>query len=118
MGGYSSILLFVMLAAMVSSAFAVLPVFLARKKDSAGKLSSYECGFDQGSAPESSTFDIKFCVVAILFVVFDIEVAFLFPWAVCLGTIGAFGFWSMVCFMLILTVGFIYEWGLGALEWE
>ncbi|MFV9921507.1 MAG: NADH-quinone oxidoreductase subunit A [Anaplasma ovis] len=117
-GDYSSVLLFIMLAAMVSSAFAVLPAFLAGKRDSVGKLSPYECGFDQSEAPDSSSFDIKFCVVAILFVVFDVEVAFLFPWAVCLGTIGAFGFWSMVFFTGLLTVGFIYEWGVGALEWE
>ncbi|WP_041651552.1 NADH-quinone oxidoreductase subunit A [Anaplasma centrale] len=117
-GGYSSVLLFIVLAAMVSSVFAVLPAFLAKRRESVGKLSPYECGFDRDGAPGSPSFDVKFCVIAILFVVFDVEVAFLFPWAVCLGTIGAFGFWSMVCFVGLLAVGFVYEWGVGALEWE
>ncbi|MGN7661046.1 MAG: NADH-quinone oxidoreductase subunit A [Anaplasma sp.] len=102
---------------MLSSLLAVLPVFLAGRRDSMEKLSPYECGFDQERNPRSAAFDVKFCVVAILFVIFDVEVAFLFPWAVCLGEIGVFGFWSMALFMGFLAVGFVYEWGAGALEW-
>lgn len=81
------------------------------------KISSYECGFDPFSESRSQ-FDVRFYLVAILFIIFDLEVAFLFPWAVTLGAIGFYGFLSMMFFLLVLTVGFIYEWRKGALEWE
>ena len=81
------------------------------------KLSAYECGFDPFDDARSR-FDIRFYLVAILFIIFDLEVTFLFPWAVSLHKIGLFGFWSMMLFLLILTIGFIYEWKKGALEWE
>ena len=81
------------------------------------KNSQYECGFDPFSDARHK-FDVRFYLVAILFIIFDLEVAFLFPWAITLGTIGLFGFWSMMIFLGILTVGFIYEWKKGALEWE
>ena len=81
------------------------------------KLSAYECGFEAFD-DSRSRFDIRFYLVAILFIIFDLEVAFLFPWAVSLGGIGAFGFWSMVVFLVVLTVGFIYEWKKGALDWD
>ena len=81
------------------------------------KTSQYECGFEPfGDARRK--FDVRFYLVAILFIIFDLEVAFLFPWAVSLGKTGVFGFWSMVLFLSILTIGFIYEWKKGALEWE
>lgn len=81
------------------------------------KLSAYECGFDPFDDARSR-FDIRFYLVSILFIIFDLEVTFLFPWAVSLNKIGIFGFWSMMIFLFILTVGFIYEWMKGALDWE
>jgi NADH:ubiquinone oxidoreductase subunit 3 (subunit A) len=81
------------------------------------KLSAYECGFDPFDDARSR-FDVRFYLVSILFIIFDLEVTFLFPWAVCLESIGMFGFWSMMLFLWILTIGFIYEWKKGALEWE
>jgi NADH-quinone oxidoreductase subunit A len=90
--------------------------FRATKPD-AEKLSQYECGFEAfGDA--RTQFDVRFYLVSILFIIFDLEVAFLFPWAVSLGKIGLFGFWSMIAFLAILTIGFIYEWKKGALDWE
>ena len=81
------------------------------------KLSSYECGFE-AFEDARGRFDVRFYLVAILFIIFDLEVAFLFPWSISLGKIGIFGFWSMMFFLLVLTIGFIYEWKKGALEWE
>jgi len=89
----------------------------ARQKPDSIKLSAYECGFDTFSDSRNQ-FDVRFYLVALLFIIFDLEVAFLFPWAISLGAIGLFGFWSMVLFLGILTVGFVYEWRKGALEWE
>jgi NADH-quinone oxidoreductase subunit A len=89
----------------------------AQQKPDSVKLSAYECGFDTFSESRNQ-FDVRFYLVALLFIIFDLEVAFLFPWAISLGAIGLFGFWSMVLFLGILTVGFIYEWRKGALEWE
>lgn len=98
-------------------AIIILAFLRAPHKPDQEKLSSYECGFDP-SEPPRSKFDVRFYLVAILFIIFDLEVAFLFPWAVSLGDIGLIGFWSMMAFLGILTVGFIYEWKKGALEWE
>ena len=81
------------------------------------KISAYECGF-QPFEDTRSRFDVKFYLVAILFIIFDLEIAFLFPWAISLKTIGVFGFWSMMIFLTLLTIGFIYEWRRGALEWK
>ena len=81
------------------------------------KLSPYECGFDAFDDARQR-FDVRFYLVTLLFIIFDLEIAFLFPWAVSLGEIGVFGFWSMVIFLVILTVGFVYEWRKGGLEWE
>jgi len=90
---------------------------VAKQKPYAEKDSAYECGFEPfGDA--RSKFDVRFYLVSILFIIFDLEIAFLFPWAVTLGKIGVFGFWSMVTFLGVLTVGFIYEWRKGALDWE
>lgn len=81
------------------------------------KLSAYECGFNAFDDARM-TFDVRFYLVAILFIIFDLEIAFLFPWAVSFGTVGIVGFWSMMVFLAVLTIGFAYEWKKGALEWE
>ena len=80
-------------------------------------MSAYECGFEAFSDSRME-FDVRFYLVAILFIIFDLEIAFLFPWAISLGKIGLLGFWSMMIFLLVLSVGFIYEWKKGALDWE
>ncbi|MEO0721352.1 MAG: NADH-quinone oxidoreductase subunit A [Pseudomonadota bacterium] len=101
----------------MSIGFIVLNYALAPSNPDPEKNSAYECGFNAFDDARMK-FDVRFYLVAILFIIFDLEVAFLFPWAVSLGTIGVFGFWSMVVFLLVLTIGFIYEWRRGALEWE
>ena len=114
---YLSIIIFLFIALGLSCAFVVVNYILSPKKPDPEKLSAYECGFEpfQDSRME---FDVRFYLVAILFIIFDLEVAFLFPWAITLGNIGLFGFWSMMIFLGVLTIGFIYEWKKGALEWE
>ena len=114
---YLPIILFLVIALGLSIAFVLLNFLLSPKKPDPEKLSAYECGFEpfQDSRME---FDVRFYLVAILFIIFDLEIAFLFPWAISLGSIGALGFWSMMIFLAILTIGFIYEWKKGALEWE
>lgn len=114
---YLPILVFIAIAAVVSVAAVVLSLVVAKQKPDPDKLSAYECGFDAFDDARHK-FDVRFYLVAILFIIFDLEVAFLFPWAVTLGDIGMFGFWSMVVFLGVLTVGFIYEWKKGALDWE
>ena len=114
---YFPILIFLALSALLGVAFIVGSLLAGRQKPYASKLTAYECGFDAfGDARRR--FDVRFYLVAILFVIFDVEVAFLFPWAVSLGRIGLVGFWSMMGFLAVLTVGFIYEWNKGALDWE
>lgn len=114
---YLPILIFLLLALCVAVLIPVASMLIVKQKPDQAKLSAYECGFDAfGDA--RSQFDVRFYLVAILFIIFDLEVAFLFPWAVSLTDIGAFGFWSMVIFLAVLTVGFIYEWRKGALDWE
>ncbi len=114
---YFPILVFVAIAALLGLAFVFGSLFAARQKPYAEKLSAYECGFDAfGDARRR--FDVRFYLVAILFIIFDVEVAFLFPWAVSLARIGAVGFFSMLGFLGVLTVGFVYEWNKGALDWE
>ena len=90
---------------------------LGRGQKTPDKLAPYECGFE-AFGDSRMKFDVRFYLVAILFIIFDLEIAFLFPWAISLGAIGAVGFWSMMLFLGILTIGFIYEWKKGALEWE
>ena len=114
---YLSILIFIGIAVGMAIAIVVASYIVAKQRPDTEKVSAYECGF----APFNDArrqFDVRFYLVAILFIIFDLEVAFLFPWAVSLGSIGLVGFWSMVVFLGILTVGFIYEWKKGALEWE
>jgi NADH-quinone oxidoreductase subunit A len=114
---YFPILVFLVVAAIVASAMILASVVLARQNPNSEKLSPYECGFEP-FADARMRFDVRYYLVAILFIIFDLEVAFLFPWAVSLGDIGLFGFWSMIVFLAVLTVGFAYEWRKGALEWE
>ena len=114
---YLPILVFLGIAVALSLVMVVASYVVARQKPDSEKLSPYECGFEPFDDARSK-FDVRFYLVAILFIIFDLEVAFLFPWAVSLGSLGMFGFWSMLVFLAVLTVGFIYEWRKGALEWE
>lgn len=114
---YLPILLFLGIAAFVSIAAVALSFILAKQKPDSEKLSAYECGFPAFDDARAK-FDVRFYLVAILFIIFDLEIAFLFPWAVSLSDIGWAGFASMMLFLGVLTVGFIYEWKKGALEWE
>ena len=114
---YLSIILFLIIASGLSVAFIVINCIFSPKKPDPEKLSAYECGFEPFNDSRIE-FDVRFYLVAILFIIFDLEIAFLFPWAVSLGNIGILGFCSMMIFLFILTVGFIYEWKKGALDWE
>jgi NADH-quinone oxidoreductase subunit A len=114
---YFPILLFIGIAVGLAVVIVLASFIVARQRPNSEKLSPYECGFEP-FADARSKFDVRFYLVAILFIIFDLEVAFLFPWAVALSKIGLFGFWSMIVFLGVLTVGFIYEWKKGALEWE
>ena len=114
---YLSIILFLVIALGLSVLFIVLNFILSPKKPDPEKLSAYECGFEPFDDSRIE-FDVRFYLVAILFIIFDLEIAFLFPWAITLGNIGLLGFFSMMIFLFILTVGFIYEWKKGALDWE
>jgi NADH-quinone oxidoreductase subunit A len=114
---YLPILIFIAIAGVIGSALIAVPMIVAPSKPDPEKLSAYECGFNAFSAARMK-FDVRFYLVSILFIIFDLEVAFLFPWAISLGSIGTFAFWSMIVFLGVLTVGFIYEWKKGALEWE
>jgi NADH-quinone oxidoreductase subunit A len=114
---YFPILVFLGFASILASIMIFLPMLVGRQKPDTDKNSPYECGFEAfGDA--RGKFDVRFYLVAILFIIFDLEVAFLFPWAVSLDLIGKPGFWSMMGFLFVLTVGFVYEWKKGALEWE
>jgi NADH-quinone oxidoreductase subunit A len=114
---YFPILVFLAIAGGLAMAIMVASFLVARQRPNSEKLSPYECGFEPFEDARMR-FDVRYYLVAILFIIFDLEVAFLFPWAVSLGDIGVFGFWSMVVFLGVLTVGFAYEWMKGALEWE
>ena len=114
---YLPILLFLIISIIFSIAALSLSFILSPKKPSDEKLSPYECGFEPFDDARTK-FDIRFYLVALLFIIFDLEVVFLFPWAISLENIGIFGYLSMMIFLIILTIGFIYEWKKGALEWE
>ena len=114
---YLPVILFLGLGVILSLLFIIGAAILAPSNPDPEKNSAYECGFNAFDDARMK-FDVRFYLVAILFIIFDLEVAFLFPRAVSLGAIGVFGFWSMVVFLGVLTVGFIYEWRRGALEWE
>lgn len=114
---YLPILLFLVIASAMSAAMVIGSLIVGRQNPDPEKNSAYECGFEAfGDA--RNKFDVRFYLVSLLFIIFDLEIAFLFPWAISLGKIGVFGFWSMMVFLGVLTVGFIYEWKKGALDWE
>ncbi len=114
---YLSIIVFILISIIISIGFVVINFAFSPNNPDPEKLSAYECGFEAfGNA--RSKFDVRFYLVAILFIIFDLEIAFLFPWAISLGNIGILGFYSMMIFLFTLTIGFIYEWKKGALEWE
>ena len=114
---YFSIIVFFVIALGLSCVFIILNYMLSPKNPDPEKLSAYECGFEPFNDSRIE-FDVRFYLVAILFIIFDLEIAFLFPWAISLGNIGFLGFISMMIFLFILTVGFVYEWKKGALDWE
>ena len=117
LNNYLTIIIFFGVALLLSIGFVFLNFVAAPRNPDPEKLSAYECGFEAFDDSRME-FDVRFYLVAILFIIFDLEIAFLFPWAIFLGGIGALGFWSMMIFLGILTIGFIYEWKKGALEWE
>ena len=114
---YLSILIFIFVALVLSIGFIVLNYIFSPKNPDPEKLSAYECGFE-AFGDSRMEFDVRFYLVAILFIIFDLEIAFLFPWAISLGNLGPLGFWSMMIFLFILTIGFVYEWKKGALDWD
>jgi len=114
---YLPILMFLIVATLLAAVILGASYIVAVKRPDKEKLSQYECGFEPFSEARSR-FDVRFYLVAILFIIFDLEIAFLFPWAVTLKDIGIMGFWSMMVFLSVLTIGFAYEWKKGALEWE
>ena len=114
---YFAIVLFLAIAFGLSIGFIIINFILSPKNPDPEKLSAYECGFEPFNDSRME-FDVRFYLVAILFIIFDLEIAFLFPWAITLGKIGFLGFLSMMIFLFILTVGFVYEWKKGALDWE
>jgi NADH-quinone oxidoreductase subunit A len=114
---YLPLVVFVGIALVIGLVLLVAPFIVAYKQPDPEKLSAYECGFNAFDDARMK-FDVRFYLVAILFIIFDLEVAFLFPWALAFSRLGWFGFWSMMVFLAVLTVGFIYEWRKGALEWD
>ena len=114
---YLPILIFFIIATGLALVIILANFFISPSRPNLEKNSAYECGFEAFDDTRSK-FEVRFYLVAILFIIFDLEIAFLFPWAISLGNLGALGFWSMMIFLGILTIGFIYEWKKGALEWE
>jgi NADH-quinone oxidoreductase subunit A len=114
---YLPLVVFIAVALAIGLVLLIVPFIVAYRQPDPEKLSAYECGFNAFDDARMK-FDVRFYLVAILFIIFDLEVAFLFPWAVAFGQLGAFGFWSMMVFLGVLTIGFIYEWKKGALEWD
>jgi NADH-quinone oxidoreductase subunit A len=114
---YLPIVVFLAVALFIGVALMVAPFLVAVRNPDPEKVSAYECGFNAFDDARMK-FDVRFYLVAILFIIFDLEVAFLFPWAAAFKEVGEFGFWSMVVFLGVLTIGFIYEWRKGALEWD
>jgi NADH-quinone oxidoreductase subunit A len=114
---YLPLVVFIGVALALGLGLLVAPFLIAYKQPDPEKLSAYECGFNAFDDARMR-FDVRFYLVAILFIIFDLEVAFLFPWAVAFGQLGVYGFWSMMVFLAVLTIGFIYEWNKGALEWD
>ena len=117
LSSYLPIAIFIGVSLIIGISLLIAPFALAFKAPDAEKLSSFECGFNAFDDARMK-FDIRFYLVSILFIIFDLEVAFLFPWAVSFKEVGLFGFWSMMAFLGVLTIGFVYEWKKGALEWD
>jgi NADH-quinone oxidoreductase subunit A len=117
LSAYLPVVIFIAVAAALGLGLLVAPFIIAFKNPDPEKLSAYECGFNAFDDARMK-FDVRFYLVAILFIIFDLEVTFLFPWAIVYGQLGVYGFWSMMVFLAVLTVGFIYEWKKGALEWD
>src|SRR6266550_3851700 len=114
---YLPLVVFIAVALGLSLALLIAPFLVAYKQPDPEKLSAYECGF-KAFDDARMKFDVRFYLVAILFIIFDLEVSFLFPWAIAFGDLGLYGYWSVIIFLGVLTVGFIYEWRKGALEWD
>ena len=114
---YLPLVIFVAVGGVIAFALLIVPFLVAFKSPDPEKLSAYECGFNAFDDARMK-FDVRFYLVDILFIIFDLEVSFLFPWAVAFRKIGLLGFWTMIAFLGVLTVGFIYEWRKGALEWD
>jgi len=114
---YLPIIIFLGVALAIACVLMVAPFVIAVRNPDPEKVSAYECGFEAFDDARMR-FDARFYLVAILFIIFDLEIAFLFPWAAAFRDIGLFGFWSMIVFLAVLTIGFIYEWKKGALEWD
>ena len=114
---YLPLVIFLGVALGFSLILLIVPILIAFRNPDPEKLSAYECGFNAFDDARMK-FDVRFYLVSILFIIFDLEVAFLFPWAISLKHVGVYGFWSMMIFLGVLTVGFIYEWRKGALEWD
>ncbi|MCE2992887.1 MAG: NADH-quinone oxidoreductase subunit A [Alphaproteobacteria bacterium] len=114
---YLPILIFFAIACVLAIALVILPFILSGGKSYKEQTSQYECGFEAFSGARAP-FDVRFYLVSILFIIFDLEIAFLFPWAITLDALPLLGFFSMIFFLFVLTVGFIYEWRKGALEWK
>lgn len=114
---YLPLVVFIGISGVIAAALLIAPFLVAYKSPDPEKLSAYECGFNAFDDARMK-FDVRFYLVSLLFIIFDLEVAFLFPWAVAFKQIGWFGFWSMMIFLGVLTIGFIYEWKKGALEWD
>jgi NADH-quinone oxidoreductase subunit A len=114
---YLPLVIFIGVAMALGLALLIAPFLVAYKSPDPEKLSAYECGFNAFDDARMK-FDVRFYLVAILFIIFDLEVTFLFPWAIVYGQLGVYGFWSMMVFLGVLTIGFAYEWQKGALEWD
>ncbi len=114
---YLALMIFAALSAVIAIALLIAPFLLAYKSPDPEKLSAYECGFNAFDDARMK-FDIRFYLVSLLFIIFDLEVAFLFPWSIAFNDVGTLGFWSMMVFLGVLTIGFVYEWKKGALEWD
>ena len=114
---YLPLVIFIGVSMALGLALLIAPFLVAYKSPDPEKLSAYECGFNAFDDARMK-FDVRFYLVAILFIIFDLEVTFLFPWAIVFGQLGVYGFWSMMIFLGVLTIGFAYEWQKGALEWD
>jgi NADH-quinone oxidoreductase subunit A len=114
---YLPLAIFIAVALGISLVLLVVPFIVAYKQPDPEKLSAYECGFNAFDDARMK-FDVRFYLVAILFIIFDLEMSFMFPWAIAFGDLGLYGYWSMMVFLGVLTIGFIYEWRKGALEWD